>query len=89
MKNVTVMISVRISATITALHIPLIPKNIGRMSREPTWNSRVRKNDMVADKIPLLSAVKNDEPRMEKPENKNENEKMENARSVMERSVSS
>ena len=40
------------------------------------WNTRVRIKDIIAETMPLLSAVKKPEPQIAIPENKKENEKM-------------
>lgn len=51
------------------------------------WNTSVRKNEMSSEVSPSLSAVKNDEPKIENPESRNENENILNARTVISRSV--
>ena len=51
----------------------------GSSSTAATWNTSVRKNDISAEVSPSFSAVKNEEPKIEKPENRNENEKIANA----------
>ena len=60
------------SATITENQTPSIPEgNIrGKIMTVEVWKTIVRKNEIIADTPPLLSAVKNDEPKMLKPANR-------------------
>ena len=51
----------------TEIHIPFIPKIIGRISTTDNWNTSVLKNEIAADIKPLFKAVKNDEPNILKP----------------------
>ena len=60
------------SATTTALQIPSSPNSLGRIRMHATWNKNVRTNEMAADTSPLLSAVKNELPKILKPHNKKE-----------------
>ncbi len=52
-----VTVNVSNSAAATASQIPSIPSTIGSVSTTATWNTRVRRNEMVVDTIPLLRAV--------------------------------
>lgn len=60
-------------------HIPSMSNISGSISTAAIWNTSVLRNEIAAEIKPLFSAVKNDEPNIEKPANKNENEKMKNA----------
>lgn len=55
------------SAAVTANHIPLIPKNCGRVSIAITWKTKVLINEIRAEIAPLLSAVKKLDPKILKP----------------------
>lgn len=66
-KHVTVTHNVNNSAIATEIHIPFIPKIIGRISTTDNWNTSVLKNEIAADIKPLFKAVKNDEPNILKP----------------------
>ena len=54
------------SATITENHTPssAVGNIIGRSITVEVWKTRVRRNEIIAETPPLLSAVKNDEPKM-------------------------
>ena len=78
------MASVSASATATASQIPSIPSTRGSVSTTATWNTSVRRNDIVADTIPLLSAVKNAEPKILKPLIRNETAYRRNPWQVMD-----
>ena len=60
------------SATIMALQIPFKPKSIGRIMTDALSKTRVRRNAITAEVNPSPSAVKKAEPKIEKPQNKNE-----------------
>ena len=62
------------SAAIREYHIPSMPQIIGNSKTAEIWKTRVRKNEIKAEVRPSFSAVKNDEPKMAMPANKNENE---------------
>ena len=64
---ITVTHNVNNSAIATEIHIPFIPKIIGRISTTDNWNTSVLKNEIAADIKPLFKAVKNDEPNILKP----------------------
>ena len=68
-----------ISAANTENHIPSTPKIRGSASKHAISKIRVRMNEISADVSPSLSAVKNDEAYIEKPDNRNEYEYMEKA----------
>ena len=83
--KITVTITAKASATIMENQIPLIPsppsasKINGRVRTAKVWNKSVRKNEIIADTGPLLSAVKKEEPKIAKPVNKNAKEQYKNA----------
>ena len=56
--------------------IPSRSKKMGRIITARDWNTRVRKKDMIAEMMPLLSAVKKPDPHIAMPENRKENEKI-------------
>lgn len=72
----------KISATVIAHQIPFMPKTIGNTKTQMLWKSSVRKNEMRAETVPLLSAVKNAEAKILNPASKNEQEKILKARTV-------
>ena len=72
------MIDASSAATIES-HTPSSSQNIGKIMTAATWKTSVLKNEMSADVRPSLKAVKKDEPNIENPENRNENEKILNA----------
>ena len=76
------------AATIDS-QIPLSSQMRGKRSTAAIWNTSVRKNEISAEVSPSPSAVKNDEPKIENPESRNENEKIENACAVISKSPSS
>ena len=59
------------AATIDS-QIPSSSQMSGKMSTAAIWNTSVRKNEMSAEVSPSPSAVKNDEPKIENPESRNE-----------------
>ena len=77
--KITVTMTETTSATTIEYQIPSICKNTGRISTAAIWNTSVRRNEIAAEISPLLSAVKNDEPKIENPAKRNENENIENA----------
>ena len=64
------------SAITTESHIPSISITKGSKSTAAIWNTKVRKNDIVAEIRPLFSAVKKDEPKMARPAKRKEKEKI-------------
>ena len=60
------------AATIDS-QIPSSFQMSGKRSTAAIWNTSVRKNEMSAEVSPSPSAVKNDEPKIEKPDSRNEN----------------
>ena len=54
--------------------IPSIPQKIGRISTAATWNTTVLRKEIAADTIPLLRAVMKEEPKILKPQSRNETE---------------
>ena len=73
------------SAAMTDDQIPFIPlppaasKIRGITITATVWNTSVRKNEIMAETGPLLRAVKNEEPKMAKPVNRNAKEQYKNA----------
>ena len=67
------------SATTIEAQIPSVSQKIGKMSTARISKTNVRKKEIVAEVMPSLSAVKNEEPKMAKPEKRNEQEKIGNA----------
>ena len=55
------------SATNTADQIPSMPKKTGKSRMQMTSNTSVRRKDIVAETLPLFSAVKKEDPNMLKP----------------------
>ena len=78
-----------ISAPTMDSQIPSSSQMSGNSSTAASWNTSVRRKDISALVRPSLSAVKNDEPNIEKPENRNANENIPKACTVMARSLSS
>ena len=80
MMKMTVTITAIASAATTDNQIPFIPsppaasKIKGRVITAMVWNTRVRKNEIMADTGPLLRAVKKDEPKMAIPVKRNAKE---------------
>ena len=64
------------SATTMDIQIPSSSNTSGNKITAAIWKTNVLKNDMTAEIRPLLSAVKNDEPKMAKPAKRKLNEKM-------------
>lgn len=60
-----------ISATKTAHQIPSMPKNKGSTNTDISSKTRDRTKDMIAEIVPLLSAVKNADAKMFPPDNRN------------------
>ena len=54
--------------------IPFIPINIGSINTVIIWKTAVLDVEIIAEISPLFNAVKNDEPKILKPANKNPNE---------------
>lgn len=55
-----------------AAQMPSMPQKIGKISTAATWNTTVLRKEIVADTIPLLRAVKNEEPKILNPQSKKE-----------------
>ena len=64
------------SATTMDIQIPSSSNTSGNSITAAIWKTSVLKNDMSAEIRPLLSAVKNDEPKMANPAKRKLNEKM-------------
>ena len=60
------------SAATMDSQIPSSFQMSGKRSTAAIWNTSVRKNEMIAEVSPSPSAVKNDEPKIENPESRNE-----------------
>ena len=69
--NAKVTTTANTSAPNIEYHIPSIPNILGNNNTHTAWNKNIRKKDMIADIKPLFSAVKNAEPKIEKPQNNN------------------
>ena len=78
-----------ISAPTMDSHMPSSSQMSGNSITAASWNTSVRRKDISALVRPSLSAVKNDEPKIEKPENRNANENMPKACTVMLSSLAS
>ena len=78
-RNAIVTASDITSATTMESQIPSSFQIIGSSSTAATWNTSVLRNEINADVSPSFNAVKNEEPKIENPENRNENEKIANA----------
>ena len=63
-----------ISATTMEIHIPSSLNNSGRHSTAITWKTSVLRKAINAETNPSFKAVKNDDPKMENPENKKQQE---------------
>ena len=66
------------SATGTAIHTPVIPKNRGSTRMLPATSPNVRKKDSMAETLPLDNAVNMADVKIFNPQNKKTQEKMEN-----------
>ena len=64
MKKYVLTIRARSSAKVIDSQTPSSLRMIGRMERATSWKTRVLKNDMIADTMPLLRAVKKDDANM-------------------------
>ena len=53
---------------------PSRSQKIGRIKTQAVWNTRVRRKEMTAEINPLFRAVKKDEPKMLKPQNRKDTE---------------
>lgn len=65
--QIKVTVNEKTSAATPLSQIPSNLRKIGSMKMAATSNTKVRKNEITAETIPLLSAVKKDEPIMLKP----------------------
>ena len=59
------------SAIGAAYQTPISPHTAGKINKLPTRKIKVLEKDIIAETIPLLSAVNNAEEKMLNPENKN------------------
>lgn len=64
------------------IQIPSMPQKDGKTSTAAHSNTSVRRKEIRAEVSPSPRAVKKDEPKIEKPEHKNEQEKKRNPRTV-------
>ncbi len=55
------------SAATMEIQMPSIPQNTGKISTAETWNTNVRRNEIIAELRPSLRAVKKPEVKMENP----------------------
>lgn len=77
------------SAITIDAQIPSTSQKIGNISTARISKTSVRTKEIMAEVIPSFNAVKNDEPKIAKPEKRNENEKIENAWIVKANNASS
>ena len=66
------------SAIGTASHTPVTPKILGRVSNSTGINPNVRRNDKIADNVPLDNAVNIAEAKIFNPQNRKLNGKIRN-----------
>ena len=85
--NNNVVANASISAAGIEYHTPSSLRNMGRIRTRTSWYTSVLRKDIAADAGPLLSAVKNDEAKMQNPENRKEIEKIFSPRTVISRSA--
>ena len=85
----TDIMSAHISATEFDHQIPSTSRNIGRISTDEVWNISVLKNEITAETIPLLSAVKKDDAKILNPANTKDTEKIAKAFFVISKSSAS
>lgn len=62
----------RASATAVLSHIPSTPRIYGMRRTASTWKKSVREKEINAETRPLLSAVKREDEKIEKPQNRND-----------------
>ena len=72
------------SAKMIDTQIPSICHISGKTKTDMTWKTMVLKKDIAAETGPLLSAVKNPEPKKDIPENRKEKEDITKPLRVME-----
>ena len=75
------------SATIIDIQMPSSSHIRGRIITAPVWKTSVLINEIIAEVSPSLRAVKNDEPNIANPANKNEKEYIRKPRSVISKST--
>ena len=83
MKKSPVTATAITSAATIDHQIPFNPQIMGKIMTAATWITSVRRKAMAADVSPSLRAVKNEEPKIANPENRNETENMEKACTVI------
>ena len=76
------------SAATTEIQMPSICQIMGKISTAPSWNTSVRRNEIMAEVRPALSAEKKLEVRMANPINSYDTEKIRIPRTVISISVS-
>lgn len=86
MNSVNVRTSAESSANTFAAHTPSSSQSRGSVITQTTCNTSVRMNDMIAETSPLLSAVKNAEPKILKPITEKMNAQIKKPRRVFARS---
>lgn len=74
--NASVTAAAASSAATIDTQIPSMSKISGRRITAATCSTKVLKKEISAEVRPSLSAVKKDEPKIAKPANKNEKEKI-------------
>lgn len=60
------------SAAAVLIHIPSVPRIYGMRRTARTWKKSVREKEISADIRPLLSAVKSEDVKIEKPQKRKE-----------------
>ena len=70
MRQNSVTQKARISAAVMDIHTPSSFQTSGSKRTVETWNTRVRINEIIAETMPLLSAVKKEEANMFVPANR-------------------
>ena len=78
-RNMTEMIVENTSATVIAYQMPSTSKISGSRITDDVWKTSVRKKEIAAEIRPLFSAVKNEDAKILKPENRNANANSRNA----------
>ena len=66
MNEIVIIIAIISLATLDS-QMPSSPIKIGKIITANAWSRNNLKNDKIADTRPLLRAVKNAEPKIEKP----------------------
>ena len=76
----------RSSATTIENQMPSRRKKIGRINKRDSWYTSVLINEIAAETGPLLSAVKKEDEKIQKPDIKKDSENIRNPLAVIKRS---